>query len=102
MEFDKGKSAEEAALIAAKLRLRPILMTAFAFILGCVPLWAAAGAGAISRQVLEPPSLVACWQPLFWRSFSFRCASMSSKIGSPKKEAFAASIHAAILPAEGD
>src|SRR4051812_46007917 len=52
MEFDKGKSAEEAALIAAKLRLRPILMTAFAFILGCVPLWFASGAGAISRQVL--------------------------------------------------
>ena len=52
MEYDKGKSAEEAALIGAKLRLRPILMTAFAFILGCVPLWAAAGAGAISRQVL--------------------------------------------------
>jgi len=52
MEFDKGKSAEEAALIAAKLRLRPILMTAFAFILGCVPLWRAAGAGAISRRVL--------------------------------------------------
>jgi HAE1 family hydrophobic/amphiphilic exporter-1 len=52
MEFDKGKSAEEAALIAAKLRLRPILMTAFAFILGCVPLWRASGAGAISRRVL--------------------------------------------------
>ena len=52
MEYDKGKSAEEAALIGAKLRLRPILMTAFAFILGCVPLWTAAGAGAISRQVL--------------------------------------------------
>jgi HAE1 family hydrophobic/amphiphilic exporter-1 len=52
MEYDKGKSAEEAALTGAKLRLRPILMTAFAFILGCVPLWTAAGAGAISRQVL--------------------------------------------------
>src|SRR5262244_2077881 len=52
MEFDKGKSPEEAALIAAKLRLRPILMTAFAFILGCVPLWAASGAGGISRRVL--------------------------------------------------
>src|SRR5256885_10297196 len=52
MEFDKGKSAEEAALVAAKLRLRPILMTAFAFILGCVPLWTASGAGAISRRVL--------------------------------------------------
>jgi HAE1 family hydrophobic/amphiphilic exporter-1 len=51
-EFEKGKSAEEAALIAAKLRLRPILMTAFAFILGCVPLWRASGAGAISRRVL--------------------------------------------------
>jgi hydrophobic/amphiphilic exporter-1 (mainly G- bacteria), HAE1 family len=34
------------------LRLRPILMTAFAFILGCVPLWAAAGSGAVSRQIL--------------------------------------------------
>jgi HAE1 family hydrophobic/amphiphilic exporter-1 len=52
MEYDKGKSAEEAALIAAKLRLRPILMTAFAFILGCVPLWMSSGAGAISRRVL--------------------------------------------------
>src|SRR2546421_2754535 len=52
IEYDKGKSAEEAALIGAKLRLRPILMTSFAFILGCVPLWTAVGAGGISRQVL--------------------------------------------------
>ena len=52
MEYDKGKSAEEAALTGAKLRLRPILMTAFAFILGCVPLWISSGAGAISRRVL--------------------------------------------------
>jgi HAE1 family hydrophobic/amphiphilic exporter-1 len=37
---------------ACRLRLRPILMTAFAFILGCVPLWTASGAGGISRQVL--------------------------------------------------
>ena len=52
MESEKGKSSEDAALLAAKLRLRPILMTAFAFILGCVPLWAATGAGAVSRRVL--------------------------------------------------
>src|SRR6185369_7497268 len=52
MEFDRGKSLEDAALTAARLRLRPILMTAFAFILGCVPLWAASGAGAVSRRVL--------------------------------------------------
>ena len=52
MEVDAGKSFEEAALKAARLRLRPILMTAFAFILGCVPLWRARGAGAIARRVL--------------------------------------------------
>jgi HAE1 family hydrophobic/amphiphilic exporter-1 len=51
-EYEGGKSLIDAALSGAKLRLRPILMTAFAFILGCVPLWRAAGAGAISRQVL--------------------------------------------------
>ncbi|HXC00016.1 MAG TPA: multidrug efflux RND transporter permease subunit [Terriglobales bacterium] len=51
-EFDSGKSLLDASLAGAKLRLRPILMTAFAFILGCVPLWSAAGAGAIARRVL--------------------------------------------------
>jgi len=52
LEYDKGKPLVDAALTGARLRLRPILMTAFAFILGCVPLWTAKGAGAISRQVL--------------------------------------------------
>src|SRR5271170_4965095 len=52
LEYDKGKPLIEATLTGAKLRLRPILMTAFAFILGCVPLWRAHGAGAIARQVL--------------------------------------------------
>lgn len=51
-EYDKGKSIREAALIGARIRLRPILMTAFAFILGCVPLWLASGSGGVSRQVL--------------------------------------------------
>ncbi len=52
MEYDKGATLLEASLTGARLRLRPILMTAFAFILGCVPLWVATGAGGISRQVL--------------------------------------------------
>jgi HAE1 family hydrophobic/amphiphilic exporter-1 len=52
LEYDKGKPLIEATLTGARVRLRPILMTAFAFILGCVPLWRAFGAGAISRQVL--------------------------------------------------
>ena len=51
-EYEKGRSLDDAALMGARIRLRPILMTAFAFILGCVPLWAAAGAGAVSRKVL--------------------------------------------------
>jgi hydrophobic/amphiphilic exporter-1 (mainly G- bacteria), HAE1 family len=52
LEYEKGKPLIEATLEGAKLRLRPILMTSFAFILGCVPLWTASGAGGISRQVL--------------------------------------------------
>jgi HAE1 family hydrophobic/amphiphilic exporter-1 len=51
-EYESGKSLLEASLAGARLRLRPILMTAFAFILGCVPLWFATGAGAVSRRVL--------------------------------------------------
>jgi HAE1 family hydrophobic/amphiphilic exporter-1 len=57
VEFAKARSEEgkdliTAALKGAQLRLRPILMTSFAFILGCVPLWVAAGSGAASRRIL--------------------------------------------------
>jgi HAE1 family hydrophobic/amphiphilic exporter-1 len=51
-ELEKGRPLEEAALAGARLRLRPILMTSFAFIFGCVPLWTATGAGAGARQIL--------------------------------------------------
>jgi HAE1 family hydrophobic/amphiphilic exporter-1 len=50
--FEQGKPLVEAALEGAKLRLRPILMTSFAFIFGCVPLWLASGSGAGSRKIL--------------------------------------------------
>jgi HAE1 family hydrophobic/amphiphilic exporter-1 len=52
MKHEQGLGIVEAALEGAKLRLRPILMTSFAFILGCVPLATASGAGALSRQVM--------------------------------------------------
>ncbi|MBV8414518.1 MAG: efflux RND transporter permease subunit [Verrucomicrobia bacterium] len=52
VEYEKGTPILDAALAGARVRLRPILMTAFAFILGCVPLWEAAGSGAASRQIL--------------------------------------------------
>ena len=51
-EFEKGKGLVDAALEGARLRLRPILMTSFAFILGSVPLWTASGAGSVARQIM--------------------------------------------------
>ena len=51
-EYEKGKPLIDAALEGAKLRLRPILMTSFAFILGCVPLFVATGAGSVGRQIM--------------------------------------------------
>jgi len=51
-EYEKGRPLVDAALEGARLRLRPILMTSFAFILGCVPLWIATGSGAASRRIL--------------------------------------------------
>ena len=50
--YENGMGLVEAALEGARLRLRPILMTSFAFILGCVPLWTASGAGAVSRRIM--------------------------------------------------
>jgi HAE1 family hydrophobic/amphiphilic exporter-1 len=49
---DSGRPIVEAALEGAKIRLRPILMTSFAFIFGCLPLWFASGAGAAARRML--------------------------------------------------
>jgi multidrug efflux pump len=89
MEFDRGKSIEESALIAARLRLRPILMTAFAFILGCVPLWSAAGAGAISRRVLGTAviggMLAASVLAIFLVPVSFDVVERLSHRGKEKK-----------------
>ncbi len=51
-QYEQGKSLTDAALEGARLRLRPILMTSFAFILGAVPLWTATGAGAVARQIM--------------------------------------------------
>jgi len=103
MEFDKGKSAEEAALIAAKLRLRPILMTAFAFILGCVPLWTASGAGAISRRVLGTAviggMLAASILAIFLIPVSFDVVERLAHRGKKHAPAPAAPT---ILPSEGD
>ena len=51
-KFEEGMPLVDAALEGARLRLRPILMTSFAFILGCVPLFIATGAGSVGRQIM--------------------------------------------------
>src|ERR1039457_2662380 len=51
-EYKNGRTISDAALTGARIRLRPILMTSFAFIFGCVPLWLASGSGGVSRQTL--------------------------------------------------
>jgi len=51
-DYERGMSLVDAALSAARLRFRPLMMTALAFILGCVPLWTASGAGSVARQIM--------------------------------------------------
>jgi HAE1 family hydrophobic/amphiphilic exporter-1 len=58
LESGQTHSIADAALAGARLRLRPILMTSFAFILGMLPLWSASGAGGASRQELGSAVIV--------------------------------------------
>jgi len=51
-KYEEGKSITDAALEGARLRLRPILMTSFAFLFGVLPLAVSTGAGAIARQIM--------------------------------------------------
>jgi len=92
LEYDKGKPLLDATLEGARLRLRPILMTAFAFILGCVPLWTASGAGGISRQVLGTVviggMLAASVIAIFFIPVSYEVVErLIAKFGGTKKEA---------------
>jgi HAE1 family hydrophobic/amphiphilic exporter-1 len=102
MEYDAGKSAEEAALSGAKLRLRPILMTAFAFILGCVPLWTATGAGAISRRVMGTAVIGGMLAASILAIFLIPvCFDVVERL-SHRKHKPAASLEAVTLSHEGD
>jgi multidrug efflux pump subunit AcrB len=91
LEYDRGKPLLDATLEGARLRLRPILMTAFAFILGCVPLWTASGAGGISRQVLGTVviggMLAASIIAIFFIPVSYEVVErFTEKFGGKKKE----------------
>ncbi|HWY73067.1 MAG TPA: multidrug efflux RND transporter permease subunit [Burkholderiaceae bacterium] len=99
LKREQGESIEQAALDGAKLRLRPILMTSFAFILGSVPLAIASGAGAGARQALGTgvvfgmlaatlvgvffiPVFYVLLQRLSERQWPFRRAGMNSASGA--------------------
>jgi hydrophobic/amphiphilic exporter-1 (mainly G- bacteria), HAE1 family len=107
MEHEKGElSLIEATLKGAQLRLRPILMTSFAFILGCVPLAIASGAGALSRQVMGSAviggMLAATCIAIFIIPVTFYVVERMSNKGSPDPDAGTA--HTGDKPAgkEGD
>lgn len=104
LEYENGKSLIDAALSGARLRLRPILMTAFAFILGCVPLYLATGAGAISRQVLGTAviggMLAATVIAIFFIPVSFDVVERLGQLGK-KKESPPASLPV-VSHTEGD
>jgi len=57
-ELEKGASIVDAALNGARRRLRPILMTSFAFIFGLLPLWTALGAGGVARRLIGTVTIV--------------------------------------------
>jgi HAE1 family hydrophobic/amphiphilic exporter-1 len=104
LEYESGKSLIDASLSGARLRLRPILMTAFAFILGCVPLYLASGAGSISRQVLGTAviggMLASTVIAIFFVPVFFVVVEQLGQLGK-KKESPAASMPP-LSPAEGD
>ena len=81
LERESGKSAVQAALDAARLRFRPIIMTSLAFILGVLPLAISSGAGAASRHsigtgiiggMLGATCIAILFVPLFYRLIAYK------------------------------
>ncbi len=101
-KHEEGMSVEEAALTSARLRFRPILMTAFAFILGVVPLMKASGAGAGAQNVMGTAvfwgMLVATALGVFLIPGNFAFVEL---LGRKKTEAAGAAPATVILPSHG-
>ncbi len=89
-EFERGSSLIDAALAGAKIRFRPILMTAFAFILGCLPLWFATGAGAAARRILGSAvvggMLAATCLAIFLVPMSFTLVAKLARLDARRRE----------------
>jgi HAE1 family hydrophobic/amphiphilic exporter-1 len=102
-EYEQGKPLVDAALAGARIRLRPILMTSFAFILGNVPLWVATGAGSVARQIIGTTviggMLAATAIAIFLIPAIFYLVEKWSGAG---KEHVSGALPATPAPAEGD
>jgi len=102
-EYEQGKPLIDAALAGARIRLRPILMTSFAFILGSVPLWIATGAGSVARQIIGTTviggMLAASFIAIFLVPAIFYLVEKWSGAG---REPAAAGLPPKPAPAEGD
>ncbi|MES2291328.1 MAG: efflux RND transporter permease subunit, partial [Pseudomonadota bacterium] len=102
-EEQDGLSTIEAAVRAAHDRLRPILMTSFAFILGSVPLLIASGAGAELRQALGTAVFfgmmgVTGFGLLFTPTFYVVCRALGDWVG--RRRGTPSGSHAVLQPAE--
>jgi len=102
-EYEQGKPLVDAALEGARLRLRPILMTSFAFILGTVPLWTASGAGSVARQIMGTTviggMLAASLIGVFFIPVVFYVVEKWSGAGKQRQQAV---LQQRPTPAEGD
>jgi HAE1 family hydrophobic/amphiphilic exporter-1 len=102
-EYERGKPLIDAALEGARLRLRPILMTSFAFILGTVPLYTATGAGSVARQIMGTTviggMLAASIIGVFFIPVVFYVVEHMSGAGKERRQA---GLSPEITPAEGN
>jgi HAE1 family hydrophobic/amphiphilic exporter-1 len=94
ISYQKGTPLIAAALTGARLRVRPILMTSLAFVLGCVPLWMATGSGAVARRVMGTTviggMLAACLIGVFLIPFSFYLIErLTAQVSNLSKEKLA-------------
>ncbi|HXN98275.1 MAG TPA: multidrug efflux RND transporter permease subunit [Candidatus Acidoferrales bacterium] len=101
-EYEQGKPLVDAALAGARIRLRPILMTSFAFILGSVPLWIATGAGSVARQIIGTTVIGGMLAASFIAIFLVPAIFYLVEKWSGGKEPAAGGVQARPAPAEGD